>query len=397
MRSKARPGYPNGGYYFKCANYAQQTAWAVDQIFDAPDIGGQQQPTFSNYDVEFRHQFTKGFLTGWGTKVTGYWRRSFNVLENLFLANGPPDPLTGQSSAATFSTRPDGVEKTFGTELSITTPDVPYGFSGFFTANYLSEFSSVPPASSGSNFSSDSFQPILNQSTLLTGTLFRSGYLPPFSIQTGFSYKTRGGLKINPIISANTGYPVGVGGSTVTYVNGQLLFVPATNYGSATPIGGSQGPNHAYNAPAFVDPALPGSYTKPNIAATRGYNESGLTGGHLSNPQSNVDVDIEYEVNKRFTIGTYVSNILNNHYNTPFYNTKYQPVAKGVAGPQTGLNATNPNPLCGTGPNAASCGADFAVYQAGGRDEFSLNQSYGAFEVPYTAGTTLQVYLQTKF
>jgi hypothetical protein len=382
-----------GGEYFKCANFAQQIFWAYDQNLDAPDYGGQGQPTFSNYDISLSHLFSQGALTGWGTKFTSYWRRDFNVVENVLLQEGPVNPITGQSSASVFGTRPDGVEKTFGLEASITTPDKPSGFTGFFTADYLAEYGSEPPASQGTNYSSDTYQPIVPQALLNTGVLFREGYLPPFSIQTGFAYKTKWGLKIQPIISANTGYPTGVGANTIATVNGVLMFIPSTNY-TYGPIGGPGGAGETYNSPAFVDPALPGKSTAPNIAATRGYAEPALPGGALSNPGGNIDLDVEYTIKKGVTVGTYIANLLNNHYGQQYQNTKYQGVATGIAGPQTGQNEVSN--VFDNQPGATQSSA-YQNYEAGARNEFLLSQSYGAFNVPYNAGTVYQVYLQVKF
>ena len=382
--------------FFKCSNYAQQLFWAQDQVYDAPDYGGSNQPTFSNYDVAYEHQFTKGALAGWGTNLTAYWRRGFNSYQNVLVTSGPPDPVTGQSSASVFQVLPNGNERTFGLELGITTPDRPSGFSGFLSASYLSSYSTQPPASNGNsglangNFASDTLTAILLQPLYGTGVYFRSAILPPFEIRVGAAYTTKGGFKINPIFSANSGQPIGVGSQTIATINGPVpIFIPASNFGVATPIGGAKQANQAYNAGRYVDPSLPGSYLAPNIAATRGYNDAPLAGGNLSNPQSNLDLDLEFSFGeaKRNVIGMYVSDILDAHYGTPYYNTKWQPVSTGVGGPQTGQQNTNPSPFSSAYPN----------YQAGIRDQSPYIGGYTPFSYAYTPGTTFQFYVQRKF
>ncbi|HTW86006.1 MAG TPA: TonB-dependent receptor [Candidatus Sulfotelmatobacter sp.] len=395
--AKLNPGIatsaPYAGYFFPCANYAQQLFWAWDQLGDAPDYGGTAQETFSNYDVEYSHQFTKGFLTGWGTKLTGWWRRGFNVYEDVLLSTGPPDPATGIVSGSVFNVRPDGIEKAFGMEFNITAPDRPYGWGGYLTANYLSEFTTVPPACCGQNaqYASDSL-PGLVPSLLLTGTsqVYRTNTLPPFNVDTAVSYKTRKGFKITPIFMASTGYPIGVGNETFSSVNGFVTEIPSTNFGAAGPIGGYGLPFQANNAFSYVDPSNPGSYLHPNIAATRGYNGAPLPGGALSNPTDTLNLDLEYNMgqDQRTTIGVYIANVTNNHYGIPYDNPKYQAVATGVAGPQTGQNITDSNPAS----------PFYSYYEAGVRDEGYYNGGpNGAFLLPYNAGINFNFYVQRKF
>ena len=377
-------------HFFKCQNYASELFWALDQFADAPDYGGSGQPTFSNYDVGLSHQFSRGALAGWGTKLTAYWRRGFNNFEDVLLASGPPDPATGQASGTTFATRPDGIEKTFGLEFMLTTPDRPVGFSGFLSANYLNGYTTIPPASAGGLFSSNTIPPLLSSQLLASGQLFRNGVIPPFELRTGVTYRTRSGFRINPIFSGTTGQPIGVGNQTIAIVNGNLQSITSTNFadGVTGPIGGGIAPLSAFNAANYVDPALPGSYLRPNIAANRGFNEGGLPGEKLSNPTANVDIDFEYDLgpSKRNIIGFYIHDITNNHYGTPYQNTKWQPVATGVGGPQTGQNQTNANPDS----------SGFANYQAGIRDQFAPGYGYGPMSIQYGSGTTFSFYLQRK-
>ncbi|HEV3154690.1 MAG TPA: carboxypeptidase-like regulatory domain-containing protein [Candidatus Baltobacteraceae bacterium] len=381
---------PNGGpgYLWKCPNYAVSWYWLGDQFFDAPDLGGGiGPPIYNNWDLQWSHQFTKGIVNGFGMKLTGFYRRGYDVEENTLLSNAPPNPITGQTSASVFSTRNNGVEKTSGIEFMLTSPDRPTGFSGFLTMNYISSFTSNPPVDQAevggsSNFANDQL-PILFQYEFNAGQLYRSAFLPPFQGRLGLEYKTANGWKINPIFAFDGGYPTGVGSQTYGAVNGAYVWIPETNFGAGSPLGGPNGPGNPYNASFFVDPANPGNYLSPNIAASRGYPEPALPGNALTKAHGNLDLDLEYAPpGSPWTVGAYVANLFNNHYGLWYPNQQYQPVATGVSGPQTGTFAT------------AYPGSPF--WQNGVRDNFLGTYANGPFQVPYNAGTNIQFYLQRR-
>ncbi len=374
---------PGGGvgYFWFCSNYAQQLFWNADQCCDAPDIGGYGPPTYNNWDLAWGHQFTRGVMSGFGMKLTAFARRGYDVEQNTLLANGVPNPVTGQTSASIFATRANGVEKTSGLEFMLTAPDRPTGLSGFLTMNYISEFSSTPPVDSG-NYGDDAL-PILYQFEFNSGELYRSSFLPPFQGRLGITYQTSNGWRINPIFAFDGGFPTGVGSQTYGAVNGQYIWMPETNWGAATPLGGPNGPHNTYNASYFIDPANPGNYLSPNIDATRGWPEPALPGGALTKAHGSLDLVLEYSPpGTPWTLGTYISNLFNNHYGLWYPNTVYQPVATGVSGPQSGqYSAGYPgNPY----------------YVAGARDEYLGTFSNQAFSVPYNPGTTFAFYLQRR-
>jgi len=375
-------GYNGGpGNFYKCPNYADSLYWLGDQFFDAPDLGGKGPPTYNNWDLQWSHQFTRGIVNGFGMKLTGFYRRGYQVEENTLIANGPPNPVTGQSSASVFATTNNGVEKTSGLEFMLTSPDRPTGFSGFLTMNYLSEFTSSPPVGLG-NYANDQL-PILFQYEFNAGQLYRSAFLPPFQGRLGLTYKTASGWRINPIFAFDGGFPTGVGSQTYGAVNGAFTWIPETNFGAATPLGGPNGPGNPYNASFFVDPANPGNYLNPNIAASRGFNEPALPGNTLTKAHGSLDLDLEYSPNgSPWTMGAYIANVFNNHYGLWYPNQQYQPVATGISGPQTGTLAT------------AYPGNPFWVN--GVRDNYLGTFANGPFQVPYNAGTTIQFYLQRR-
>ncbi len=375
------PAYNGPGNFYKCPNYADSLFWVGDQNLDAPDLGGQGPPTYNNWDLQWSHQFANGIVNGFGMKLTGFFRRGYNVEENTLLANGPPNPVTGQSSAAVFATQANGVEKTSGLEFMLTSPDRPTGLTGFLTMNYISEFTSSPPVGLG-NYANDEL-PILFAYEFNAGQLYRSAFLPPFQGRLGLSYKTASGWKINPIFAFDGGFPTGVGSQTYGAVNGAFTWIHSTNYGQGNPLGGPQGPGNPYNASYFVDPANPGSYLNPNIAASRGYDEPNLPGNRLTKAHGSLDLDLEYSpTGSPWTLGAYIANVFNNHYGLWYPDQQYQPVATGVSGPQTGtLASAYPGSL---------------TWQTGVRDNYLGTFANGPFQVPYNAGTIIQFYLQRR-
>ena len=376
-QSGANLGAP--AYFFKCPNYAIGVASLYDQILDAPDLGGFGPPTYNNFDFAYSHQFSKGVFRGWAAHSTAYARTGFNVEQNVLLLNGPPNPISGQSSASVFTTTANGSERTFGIEEQITTPEIPRGragASGYATFDYINEYTKTPPIAGSSNL------PILAGQLLTSGQYFRAGFVPPVTISTGFTYQTKTGLRITPSLLANTGYAFGVGQSSFGFINGVLYTVPETNYGVNTPYAGVSGPGHSFNASYYVDPQVPGSTLKPNVVANRGYNEPAIAGNGRSPGQAYLNLNIEYPASKNATIGLEVLNLNNNVYTVPQVNTLYQPVANGVAGPQTGKLASS-LPY-GTG------------YQVGAADEAALNGGNLPFLNGYGVGINFNIYARLK-
>lgn len=365
-------------YYFACQNYASQFFWGGDQILDAPDVGGNGPPTYSNFDLAWSHLFNKGIMRGWSSRITGYTRRGFNVEQNIWLLSGGINPITGQSNGAVFTVKPDGEEKTAGIEAQLTTPDVrpgQAGLSGFITFDYINELTNTPPVAGSSTL------PILTQGLLTTGELFRAGWVSPVSAVIGGTYHFKHGTTITPTVYVNEGFPTGAGKSSLAYVNGVLEWVPQDNYAGLPfngPIEPSTSTGNSLNATYYVDPDVPGSTQNPNIAGSRGYNEPAVAGGALTPPQAIVNLNIEQPVGNRFTLGVQFYNLFDYHYNPALLNTLYQAAGYGVSGPQTGLQPGYAEGVTGYANEYYPGGATLPFYPG------------------YSVGTTWNVYLRAK-
>ncbi|MDQ6781212.1 MAG: Plug and carboxypeptidase regulatory-like domain-containing protein [Candidatus Eremiobacteraeota bacterium] len=365
------------GWYFPCPNYASSVYWLFDQTFAAPDIGGGFPATYNNYDLAWEHQFRNG----WGTKLTSYWRRGFNTYQVTLLNNGPPDPVTGAQNSGSFQVRETGIQKTFGLEFYLTTPDKPAGWSGFLTMNYVNELTNTPPVSGADSL------PTVSQFLYQTNTLFHQSYLPPFSARSGVEYRTRSGWRLNPIFSLDGGIPFGVGKDAIGFINGVLYHLPTSNIGIATPYAGPGNPNQAINATCYVDPAFPGSYLHPRDFACRGYDEPALAGQKYTRPRLYTDLNLQFEHNRE-TFGVYVANLFDNYRSEPGVNQSWQPVANGQGGLQTGQFAgaypLNPD------------GSPNAFYYNGARDVSRYDEYWLPFNRAYVPGISYRFYAQFK-
>jgi hypothetical protein len=366
------------GNYFPCDNYAQSVYWAFDQFYAAPDIGGQTVATYNNWDVAWSHQFRNG----WGAKLTGYYRRGYNTYQTVLLNAGPPDPVTGQQSAGSFQERQTGTTKTYGVEFMATTPERPWGWGGFLTINYVNALTTTPPVSNSSSL------PAVAQYLYQTGALFHAAYLPPLSAVAGIQYKTKSGITINPIITANGGIPYGVGTTTYGFINGVLYQIPTGNVGQGVPFAGPGQPLQPYNALCYVDPAFPGSIFKPKYVACRGDKEAPLAGQTLTHPRTYADLSLQYD-HRGVTYGVYVTNLLDNYRSQPGVNQSWQPVSNGIGGAQTGQFAGAYPTLLVNGklvPNP--------LYQSGGRNYPAFNQNWLPYPESYVPGRTVRAYVQ---
>jgi hypothetical protein len=305
-----------GKHTSTCANYG-------DQLFNEYQLlaGTAIQPvapeTFNNFDFSYAHQFPEGI----GVKVTPFYTRGYNIVDRVSNVTGV-NPETGLPIFGPALSTNLGIEKTTGIEFLLTR-EAQYGFSGQLSATYINKLSNVPPLSS-----SEDFFPTIPTASLALGNLYRVGYLSPFQATLSTQYKSRGGLRINPQITYNKGYPINPGLLTAAFINGVPVNVPLTDI---------TGPLTGTSPGQFVDPANPGTYSKPNVAAGLGTPTSASTGGVLSNARLFTNLTIEYAPpGTRSTFGVQIFNLFDELYGRPSLNGSLQPVASGVVGPQTG-------------------------------------------------------------
>ena len=348
-----------------CANYAELLYGVNDAFF--PEISAAQPGQYDNYDITIGHLFKNGSAL----KLNPYYRRGFNTL--AITAPLVFIPSSGTYQPGTLTNTSFGKSTTTGVDLQYTLPDRPVGFTGFLSVSYVNEFSNTPP-SSDNPYAQDQ-QPIILPASLAAGNVYKVGFVSPLVSRLGISYRSKGGLRINPVITLNNGYPYGAGLLTPTTYQGLGINVPNTNFTDQFGPGGTS---------QYVDPANPGSIFKPNVAATRGTSEKPSGGGNLSRPQLTGDVTLEFTPPKsRMTFGAQVLDLFNNAYfQVPSINGNYYPVTTGIGGPLTGQSASG-----ATTPTLAPLVA-------------RANSPYGAYTVSPVTGinaplpTSFRLYMQ---
>ena len=289
-----------------CSSYANQLYWLTrdyrfgSSTLEAPLVGA----TFTNVDLSWAHEFRDGSAL----KLTPFYRRGYNVIEQTAQIIGfnynTGTPVYGDIAYSNL-----GIQKATGIE-ALYNRELPQGISMQLGATYISQFGNEPPGA------------FLQPAALALGVTYRSPDLSPFQMNAAFDWKSPKGLRINPVIGFNVGYPYGAGYYTAVYCNGKPVIVPNTALATIY----SQ-------TPGFIDPLDPGTCTAPNIAATRGIHEPGLPGGLLTTPRVNADITFEYTPpnNLHSTFGLQVKNVFNQLYNVPVFNGCYgSPVTTGL-------------------------------------------------------------------
>lgn len=317
-----------------CRNYGDQLYWENQNYLGTP-IQPVKPETFTNYEFSYEHQFANNI----SFKVTPFYRRGYDALvlvaQPRISATGQPviEPATGNIVLGPATASNLGTSRTTGLEFYLTR-EVAYGLSGQLSATYLNEFTNVVPSPL---ITEDFFPPVPTQSLAL-GNQYRVGFVSPFTGSIALSYKSHSGIRVNPIVTYNRGYPIGVGNVTAAYVGGKPFNIPNTNTPQGAAFGTSLAPN-------YVDPQNPGTVFKPNIAATRGTAETASAGGILQSPRLNTNLGIEYNApGSKSTFGVLITNLFNQLYSrNPTYNSRYQPVASGISGPKTGYSTTPVN------------------------------------------------------
>ncbi len=350
-------GYSN---LFYCQNYAQELFWQYDQFHVAPDIGSIYPAIYVNYDMTYQHQFHNGV----GVRLTPFYKRA-SSLPSYALISQVIDPATGQILSEVFNTNNLGVNRTTGVEFGLTTPDREVGISGFLSMTYQNVFSSTPPLIGGE----DSL-PINGSGSLALGDVYRAGYVSPFVARTGFEWKTRGGLRVNPILQYDRGYPYNVGTTIASnQVFGCCFYnIPQVNFGAGvTQIPATrQRPGPACRRSS----AIRSSAATPSIrTSTRRAARPNRPPPAASCPSRELDADLSVELTRgRNTFGILMQNVFGNVYygSHLLVNPYYQPVATGLAGPQTGqIPQANPGYASGVFVNRGFANVPASAYGNG--------------------------------
>jgi hypothetical protein len=241
--SQNSPNYVNGGSRWRCLNYGQELYWNLDQNFDAPDVGNNQPQTTSNTDLTYQHQFRSGL----SLKFTTYYKREFAVpafalINQVLNAQGVP-------VSQVFGVDNVGLNKTSGLEFGLQTADHPTGFAGYLSATYTNVLDSVPPL-----VASEDRLPLIPTASLILGDVYRAGYVSPFVTNVGFQYKFKNGFRINPVLSYDRGFPIGVGNlvASTNPLTGNYANLPQSNLNPPT-LSGYTGITGAFNATNYVD------------------------------------------------------------------------------------------------------------------------------------------------
>jgi hypothetical protein len=287
-----------------CANYAQQLYWLVrDYRFGSQPVNtALKGSTFTNYDISWAHEFRDGAAL----KVTPFFRRGYDIVEQVSSIVGM-NPNTGAPVFGNAAYSNLGLQKATGVEF-VYTKMKPVGWSVQAGATYIRQIGNEPPGG------------YLSPAALSAGQIYPSPDLSPLQGVIALTYRNKYGYRFTPVLSANAGYPYGAGYYAIVYCNGKPVSVPITDINS----GFTWTPN-------YIDPQNPGTCTAPNIAATRGTQESNLPGGLLSGLHYNLDLTFEYSPpGAIWTVGMQVQNVTDSIYNTPVFNTCWGiPVANG--------------------------------------------------------------------
>ena len=319
-------------YSAPCSSYAQQLYWENQYAILGIPITPLKPVTYNNLDFSYSHLFPHQL----SVKVTPFYNKSFNQIAataQQLVKNGVPlvdvngNPILGPSVNSNL-----GKSQIMGTEFLLT-KEAAYGLSGSLSLTYQNEFSNVVPTSP-----SEDFYPSIPPASLQLGNLYRVGYLSPFVGALALQERTHTGWRINPVIYYNRGYPISPGLLTANTVNGVPYNLPNTNITNSSQLGGAPG------ADRYVDPRNPGTMFAPNIDATRGTADANSAGGILSAARfTPVQLTIEYTSPKNpkaGTIGLLITNLFNQLYGEPGLNTRYQPVATGIAAPYSGYSSS---------------------------------------------------------
>ena len=255
-----------------CKSYADQLYWLLRDA----RFGGQSQitsplrgATFTNYDFTYSHEFNGGSAV----KITPFYRRGYDVVETSQTLLGI-DPTSGTQQLSPEIQSNLGFQTAAGFEFVATTPQRPTGLSATVTATYVNQIGNDPPGN------------YLPTASIQLGEVYHSPTIAPMQATFAATYRTKWGLRINPILTFKSGYPYGSGIYQALTINGKPYYIPYTN-------AVYQGFFSSLLSNGSVDPQYPGTVLNPNIVATRGTEPLTSTAGSLfSSPFVNLDLTI---------------------------------------------------------------------------------------------------------
>jgi|GEM_PF-1279391 len=283
-----------------CANYAEQLYWLQrNYIFGLQNSSTYplRGSTFTNYDLSYSHEFKDGTAF----KLTPFYRRGYDVVEQTRTLLGF-DPLSEVADLSPLVYSNLGQQTAAGIEFDVT-HFRDYGLSYQFTTTYINQIGNDPPGT------------YLPTASLQLGETYRSPELSPLQSTLGLTYKSHGGLRVNPVIRYRYGYPYGAGIYYALDYNGVPVYVPLTD----ALVGGTQG---AIIANAIVNPQNPGTVSNPNISVTRG-TESLNSGPGTLRSKANFDTDLTVELappNTSLVYGVAITNLFDQTADVPTVN-----------------------------------------------------------------------------
>ncbi len=286
-----------------CTSYADQLYWLVrnqrfaDQNSITYPLRGS---TFTNYDFSYSHEFKSGVAL----KVTPFYRVGYDVVETSQTLLGI-DAITGTQQLSPQIQSNLGTQRATGVEFEATSPVRLSGLSGTFSATYINQIGNDPPGE------------YLPTASVQLGKLYRSPNLAPFQSTLALTYRSKWGLRVNPILNFASGYPYGAGTLAAFTLNGQPYYVPYTDALLANQYA-------AILSAATVNPQNPGSFTNPNLSALRGLDAATSgPGSFLSHPQLNTSLTVELTPTsgrKGLTYGIAIANLFDRVSSLPYAN-----------------------------------------------------------------------------
>jgi len=286
-----------------CASYADQLYWLTRNArFSTQDAIAYplRGSTFTNYDFSYSHEFKSGVAF----KLTPFYRVGYDVVETSQTLLGI-EAATGSQQLSPQIESNLGTQRATGVEFEATSPLRATGLTGTLSATYINQIGNDPPGE------------YLPTASVQLGKLYRSPNLAPFQSTLALTYRTKWGLRVNPIVNFASGYPYGAGTYAAFTINGTPYYIPYTDALLTNQYA-------AILSAATVNPQNPGLLTNPNLSALRGLDSASAgPGSFLSHPQINTTITAELTPTngrKGLTYGVSIANLFDRTASLPYAN-----------------------------------------------------------------------------